>query len=45
LELDFHITPNVAFVPFAAYSYHISEPPIGTNRDEFWAGVKISVNL
>jgi hypothetical protein len=45
LELDFHITPNVAFVPFAAYSYHISEPPIGTNRDEFWAGVKVSVNL
>jgi hypothetical protein len=45
LELDFHITPNVAFIPFAAYSYHISEPPIGTNRNEFWAGVKVSVNL
>jgi hypothetical protein len=45
LELEFHITPNITFVPVAHYSYHISEPPIGTNRNEFWAGVKVSVNL
>ena len=45
LELDFHITPHIAIVPFANYSYHISEPPIGTDRNEFWAGIKIAVNL
>jgi hypothetical protein len=45
LELEFHITPNIAFVPVAHYSHHISEPPIGTDRNEFWGGVKIAVNL
>jgi len=45
LELEFHITPNISFVPVAHYSYHISEPPIGTDRNEFWAGIKVSVNL
>jgi hypothetical protein len=45
LELEFHITPNISFVPVARYSYHISEPPIGTDRNEFWAGIKVSVNL
>jgi hypothetical protein len=45
LELEFHITPNIAFVPVAHYSYHISEPPIGTNKNEFWGGVKIAINL
>lgn len=45
LELEFHITPNIAIVPVAHYSYHISQPPIGTDRDEFWGGVKIAVSL
>jgi len=45
VELDFHITPNIAFVPFVNYSYHISDPPIGTDKNEFWAGVKVAVNL
>jgi hypothetical protein len=45
LELDFHITPNIALVPFGAVSYHISEPPIGTDRTEAWGGVKIAINL
>lgn len=45
LELDFHITHNIAFVPFGAYSYHISEPPIGTDRNEFWGGVKVAFNF
>jgi hypothetical protein len=45
LELNFHITRHIAFVPFWAYSYHISEPPIGTNRHEFWGGVKVAVNF
>ena len=45
LELVFHITPHVDFVPQVAYSYHISDPPIGTDRNEFWGGVKVAVNL
>jgi hypothetical protein len=45
LELAFHITPHIDIVPQAAYSYHISEPPIGTDRNEFWGGVKVAVNL
>lgn len=45
LELDFHITPHIAFIPFVNYSYHISDPPIGTDKNEFWAGLKFAVNL
>jgi hypothetical protein len=45
LELAFHIGPHVDFVPQAVYSHHISNPPIGTNKNEFWAGVKVAVNL
>jgi hypothetical protein len=26
------------FAPFGAYSYHISDPPPGTNRNELWGG-------
>lgn len=26
------------FAPFGAYSYHISEPPAGTDRNEVWGG-------
>jgi hypothetical protein len=32
-------------VPFGAYSYHISTPPPGTDRDEWWGGVKIAVTF
>lgn len=45
LELDFHITPHIAIVPFAAYSHHLANPPIGTDEDEFWGGLKVAVNL
>jgi hypothetical protein len=45
LELNFHIAPHIDFSPQVAYAYHISEPPIGTNRNEYWAGVKLSVSL
>ena len=45
LELAFHITPHIDFVPQVVYSYHISQPPIGTDRNEFWGGVKVAVNL
>jgi hypothetical protein len=45
LELAFHIAPHLDFVPQAVYSHHISDPPIGTNKNEFWAGVKVAVNL
>jgi hypothetical protein len=33
------------FVPFGAYSYHISEPTAGTSRNEGWGGAKLSVTF
>lgn len=45
LELAFHITPHIDIVPQAVYSYHMSQPPIGTDRNEVWGGVKVAVNL
>jgi hypothetical protein len=45
LELAFHITPHVDFIPQVAYSHHISDPPIGTDKNEVWGGVKFAVNL
>ena len=44
-NLIFILRPHIAFVPFGGYSYHISEPPIGTDRNEFWGGVKFAVDL
>ena len=29
-----------SFAPFGAYSYHISNPPIGTDRNEVWGGAQ-----
>jgi hypothetical protein len=29
-----------SFAPFGAYSYHISDPPIGTDRNEVWGGAQ-----
>jgi hypothetical protein len=31
---------DLYFVPLGAYSYHISNPPPGTDRDEWWGGAK-----
>lgn len=45
LEFAFHITPHIDIVPQAVYSYHMSQPPIGTTRNEVWGGVKVAVNL
>lgn len=45
LEFALHIGPHIDFVPQVVYSYHISNPPIGTDRNEFWGGVKVAVNL
>jgi hypothetical protein len=36
---------HVNLVPFATYSYHISEPTAGTDRNEVWGGVKIAVTF
>jgi hypothetical protein len=35
-------SPNfvLTFEPFGAYSYHISEPTAGTDRDEVWGGAQ-----
>ena len=32
-------------VPFGAYSYHISNPPAGTNRNEWWGGGKFEITF
>lgn len=32
-------------VPFGDYSYHISTPPLGTDRNEWWGGVKLTLNF
>lgn len=32
-------------VPFGAYSYHISEPTAGTDRNEVWGGVKLALTF
>ena len=45
LEFAFHITPHIDIVPQAVYSYHMSTPPIGTDRNEVFGGVKVAVNL
>ena len=45
LELNIHCGSHVAISPQVAYAYHISAPPIGTDRNEWWAGVKLSVSL
>lgn len=39
--------PDVRFnlVPFFAYSYHISDPPAGTDRNEVWGGGKITISF
>src|SRR5207253_1688137 len=36
---------NLYLVPFGAYSYHISNPPPGTDRDEWWGGGKFEVTF
>jgi hypothetical protein len=45
LEMNIHLGHHIAISPQFAYAYHISEPPIGTDRNEFWGGVKVSVSL
>ena len=45
LDLVFHLTPHIDFIPQVVYSYHISNPPIGTDKNEFWGGVRVAVNL
>ena len=39
--------PDVSlyFVPFGAYSYHISDPTPGTDRNEFWGGAKFTLTF
>jgi hypothetical protein len=36
---------NLYLVPFGAYSYHISRPPPGTDRDEWWGGGKFEITF
>jgi hypothetical protein len=36
---------NVYLVPFGAYSYHISNPTPGTERNEGWGGGKVQVTF
>jgi hypothetical protein len=36
---------HVDLVPFMTYSYHISEPPIGTDRNEVFGGAKVAITF
>jgi hypothetical protein len=36
---------NVSLVPFMTYSYHISKPPIGTDRNEVFGGGKVAITF
>jgi hypothetical protein len=36
---------RVNLVPFGDYSYHISTPTAGTDRNEWWGGVKVAVTF
>jgi hypothetical protein len=36
---------NLFLVPFGAYAYHISNPPPGTDRDEWWGGGKLELTF
>jgi hypothetical protein len=36
---------DLYFVPFGAYSYHISNPPPGTDRNEWWGGARFEVTF
>jgi hypothetical protein len=36
---------DLYFVPLGAYSYHISNPPPGTDRNEWWGGAKFEVTF
>jgi hypothetical protein len=37
--------PRLDFVPFGAYSYHISDPPPGTDRNEVWGGAEFALTF
>jgi hypothetical protein len=36
---------HVSLVPFMTYSYHISTPPIGTDRNEVFGGGKVAITF
>jgi hypothetical protein len=36
---------DLYFVPLGAYAYHISNPPPGTDRNEWWGGAKFEVTF
>jgi hypothetical protein len=36
---------DLYFVPLGAYSYHISNPPPGTDRNEWWGGAKLELTF
>jgi hypothetical protein len=36
---------DLYFVPFGWYSYHISDPTPGTDRNEWWGGAKFTVTF
>jgi hypothetical protein len=36
---------DLYFIPFGWYSYHISDPPPGTDRNEAWGGAKFTATF
>jgi hypothetical protein len=45
VELDVHLTRRLNLIGFGDYSYHISDPPPGTSRDEFWGGARVAFSF
>jgi hypothetical protein len=39
-ELVIQVTNNFRLIPQINYMHHISDPPLGTERDEWWGGAK-----
>jgi hypothetical protein len=40
-ELVFQVTNNFRIIPQINYMHHISDPPLGTERNEWWGGAKV----
>jgi|GEM_PF-4551431 len=44
-ELVIQVTDNFRLIPQINYMNHISDPPLGTNKDEWWGGAKAEVTF
>jgi hypothetical protein len=42
-ELVWQVTDTFRFIPQINYMNHISDPPLGTNEDEWWGGARAEI--